>query len=295
MRRALALPHRAISQLRDARAVRGLEQLNRTSQTDVVAPGGPVVSITSYGSRIDSVYLTVESIGSGSALPSRMILWLDDADRFDNLPAPLARLQRRGLEIRRADNYGPHTKYYPYVESCERFLTPLVTADDDILYPHDWLEGLMRANAQGNEAIHCYRARVIALTSDGLAPYEDWSLCTSTKPSTLNFATGVSGVIYPPSFLTMLKQAGRAFEDCCPKADDIWLHAQALRGGFQVRQINSKSKHFPMIPGTQKIALQDSNRRGQTPGNDRQAESTYSHLDLDTLRVMKHAELGVRT
>ena len=60
-------------------------------------------------------------------------------------PASLRRLERRGLEILAAGNYGPHTKYYPYVASTSRHTVPLVTADDDIIYPPEWLALLVDA------------------------------------------------------------------------------------------------------------------------------------------------------
>ena len=45
--------------------VRALQRLNETATEPVVAPGGPVVSLTTYGPRIDTVHLTIESIGRG--------------------------------------------------------------------------------------------------------------------------------------------------------------------------------------------------------------------------------------
>jgi hypothetical protein len=99
-----------------------------------------------------------------------------------------------------------------------------------------------------------------------------------------NLATGVSGVIYPPAFLTVLKRTGSCFESCCPKADDIWLHVQALRSGYEVRQLVKTFLHFPMIPGTQDMALQTSNWAMDGTGNDQQARMTYDQQDLDMLR-----------
>ena len=89
---------------------------------------GPVVSLTTYGKRVQAVYLAIESIARGSALPSRLILWIDDPALYANLPPTLLRLKRRGLEIRYCKNFGPHKKYYPYVESQRAFNAPLVTA-----------------------------------------------------------------------------------------------------------------------------------------------------------------------
>jgi hypothetical protein len=51
---------------------------NRLSKKMVVSPGGEaVISLTTYGDRVDSVYLTIESIGAGTVRPRRLILWLD--------------------------------------------------------------------------------------------------------------------------------------------------------------------------------------------------------------------------
>lgn len=91
--------------------LRTLERRNKTEKSLAVAPDGPVVSLTTHGKRIDSVYLTLESIARRSVLPSRIILWLDDLATFRNRPSSLRRLKDRGVEVQLAANYGPHTKY----------------------------------------------------------------------------------------------------------------------------------------------------------------------------------------
>jgi hypothetical protein len=262
----------------------GLTLLNRLGKSPAVSRGGPVVSLTSYGKRINTVHLVIESIARGTLLPSALILWLDDEMVFRNLPAPLRQLTQRGMEVRLTRNDGPHKKYYPYVEANETFDVPLVTADDDALYPPEWLECLDRAFREHPDVVNCYRARVIGFENNGLSKYEHWKMCESTEAGFRHFATGVSGVIYPPKFLAALKEAGRAFEHCCPKADDIWLHAQALRAGFKVRQLVASGLHFPMLPGTQEESLQNSNVGGIDAGNDRQMRLTYKENDLEILR-----------
>lgn len=278
----MRLPARLLEALRIYSIVRRLQRRNARSEESIVSVVGPVVSLTSYGRRIDTVFLTIESIASGSFLPSRIILWLDHEPTFQNLPDSLIRLKRRGLEVCLTVNYGPHTKYYPYIKVTRLFEVPLVTADDDILYPHDWLKRLAEAHSEEPAVINCYRARVIAFEGEALAGYEHWELCRETTPKTRHFATGVSGVIYPPMFLDVLRDAGTAFTDCCPRADDIWLHVQALRAGYKVRQFVSKATHFPILPNTQQMALQHSNW-GSQGGNDSQAAATYKREDLKAL------------
>lgn len=254
---------------------------NRFAWT-AVAPGnpGPVVSLTTYGKRARVVYLAIESIARGRVLPSRLILWVDDAALYENPPGALLRLRRRGLEIKLCRNYGPHKKYYPYVESQSVFNAPLVTADDDVIYPRSWLAGLMAAHRQFPDCVNCYRARVITLRDGKIAPYRQWPLCRSDRAGLTTVSTGVSGVIYPVALLGDLKSAGTAFESCCPKADDLWLHVQAIRAGCYIRQIQPKPIHFPLIPGTQETSLYAENCAFDD-GNDRQLAVTYEARDLE--------------
>jgi hypothetical protein len=262
--------------------LRRLKVLNFISNNFLTSPSGPVVSLTSYGDRVNYVYLTLESIGLGKTLPSRIILWIDDSKILANLPPSLQRLQRRGLEIKGCANFGPHKKYYPYVESESKFEKPLVTADDDVIYPRDWLHKLVHAYIEDSSNIVCHRAREVLLSGDKLAPYLSWSYCTTNEPSVRFFATGVGGVIYPPRFQEQLKTAGRAFWDLCPKADDLWLHVMALRSGYKIKQITCEAQHFPEVPGTQDQALCISNQFGGE--NDQQILRTYSEADIAILR-----------
>jgi len=256
-------------------------RVNRRSCQSIVNPGGPVVSLTTYGERTQRVYLAIESIGRGRLLPSRMILWLDDANVAAHLPVELERLQSRGLEIKVCPNYGPHKKYYPYVESQNDFEAPLVTADDDIFYPRQWLRRLYDAYLHTPEHVHCFRARRMHITCDGIAPYASWEILRDTRPSYLNLATGCAGIIYPEPLLRKIKQQGTAFRAACPRADDLWLHVQALRAGYRVHQIVKNEFFLCEIPGTQANALY---RQNFDDGNDRQIQTTYGVQDLELLQ-----------
>ncbi len=261
--------------------LRRLALRNQHSTTPVVAAGGPVLCLTSYGERLRSVHLAIESIATGSSLPSRLILWVDTCEALDHPVPGLARLVKRGLEIRLTSNYGPHTKYFPYVQSTDLFEMPLVTADDDLLYNEWWLADLIAANKTFPHVVNCFRAHRIGVADGRIAPYQTWKRCHSTEPSALHFATGVSGCIYPPSLLDALKRAGTEFIDICPKADDVWLHANALRAEIPVRQVRSRPLRFPFVPGTQKSGLYHENVL--LSRNDEQIQQTYTAADIAAL------------
>lgn len=256
------------------------------SRSRLTSPGGPVVSLTSYGNRIQYVHLAIESIAHGKLKPSKLILWLDQKSAEGALPDPLRKQVQRGLEIRVCRDLGPHKKYYPYLESCDAIETPLVTADDDLLYPRWWLKKLVNEFVRYPDVVNCYRARRIQFDGQGLASYETWELTKSTDPSFCHFAGSGAGTILPVPLQRFIKNAGAGFVDCCPRADDIWLHAQALRAGYKVRQIQKREFRLLEIPGSQKRALHHRNLAGG--GNDRQIAATYSCRDVEMLRTCKN-------
>ena len=81
-----------------------------------------------------------------------------------------------------ASPMGPHAKYFPYVSSVSSHDLPLVTADDDIIYPSDWLAGLMTAFERRPDSIHCYRAHEFGILDGRPALYSTWGPVTDTRP-----------------------------------------------------------------------------------------------------------------
>src|ERR1700722_2404094 len=71
--------------------------VNRYRCTPITGNTGPVVSLTTYGKRIGTVFLAIESIGRGRVLPSRLILWVDESSILDKVPMTIWRLKQRGL------------------------------------------------------------------------------------------------------------------------------------------------------------------------------------------------------
>jgi hypothetical protein len=253
--------------------------INRYGRSPVTKPGGPVVSLTTWGQRAKTVYFAIESIARGEALPSRLILWIDEVDLFNKLPATIRRLQRRGLEVRLCKNYGPHKKYYPYVESQDSFDLPLVTADDDILYPRYWLRKLVEANHDYRGIVNCYFAGTVKFDHDSGRTCVSGRSCHSTDPSLCHIAIGLAGIIYPPGYLMVLKRAGTAFQSCSPTQNDIWLHVMSLRSGYKVRQILRLPPYFSFqsIPGSQRTAL-----KGRD--HDTAISATFNESDIKLLR-----------
>jgi hypothetical protein len=255
-----------------------LQREHLSSAAPLAGGNGPTVSLTSYGSRIRHVHLTLESIAQGKLVPARTVLWLSDRGLQRHIPANLRRLIKRGLELRFTEDLGPHKKYFPFVMQ-ERIDAPLVTADDDVLYPRFWLSELHKAYSARPGNVHAFRVHVAKLDASGLRfrPYAEWSQCTTTRSSRNNFSTGCSGVLFPPEVLCALRASGRNFEACCPWADDIWLNLHAQRTGHYVAQVRDESMRFLGVLLTQRKGLFHRNVYGN--GNDEALAATFSEAD----------------
>lgn len=267
--------------------IRCLHLKNRWSRESILDPSGPALSLTTHSHRLGLVFYAIESIAGGNRKPSQIHLWITDAESYSRLPATLQRLKSRGLEIHLTEDLGPHTKYYPYVDQASEFDVPLVTADDDVIYPREWLQQLVAAYGTNPAAIHCFRAHRMRMAGSRPTPYNSWLPCGDTRPNHLNFITGVSGVIYPPEYLKFLKQHGTGFVQCCPYADDIWLTVIALRGGYKIAQLKDKPRYFTTIPSSQKKRLY--NRNVVLGENQIQLMRTLSEMDLSAFMQHQNA------
>ncbi|PPI52153.1 hypothetical protein [Rathayibacter toxicus] len=241
-----------------------------------------VVSLTSYGHRLSSVFATIESIGAGSVRPERLVLALAHDEIQRGLPATVRELARRGLEILPSEDLLSHKKYYPYAIEHSAIPRPLVTADDDVLYPRTWLEALMEAHRERPRSTVGYRGELIALDEAGQPrPYRQWCGAESTAPSYRLVLNGIGGVLYPIPVLEEARAYGTEFMQSCPKADDLWLHRASLRAGFAPSQLRAAQVHHPSVPGSQKTSLMSTN---VVHGNDTQFAAVYSAADLAMIR-----------
>lgn len=291
LQRVIREPTTVVAALRIQVRLAQIRRENRASSAPVTGSGEVIVNLTSHGHRITSVFYAIESIAHGSVLPKRMILWLDDEDALASPPLELRRLQARGLEILRCDNFGPHKKQYAYAISEPNPTLPLAAADDDMLYPKDWLAELVSANRLHPEVINAMRTHTIVSREEAtLAPYSNWLPGFGTRASYRVVCTGVSGIIYPPAMISAIKSEGRHFEEVAPRADDIWVHAVAVRHGIRSRQVYARQQEYPEIPGTAVNTLYRHNV--VNGGNDIQIRATYRPEDIQRILADSPPHLG---
>ena len=146
-----------------------------------------IISLTTIAQRVALLPEVLRTLIHQSVAPSRIILWissepylLDSGVVCQDLPhevREMARDESNPVEIRTTENIGPHRKLLPALAALEDDPDPppIITADDDTLYPCRWLEALLTAYETHGCAI-TFRARQIPAHFDKLAPYAEWPL-----------------------------------------------------------------------------------------------------------------------
>lgn len=147
--------------------------------------GLPVyISLTTIANRLHLLAPTIESIVSGSVLPSMIYVFISsdpylidtgikekDLFRKEMNLVPLID-QYPNIKFVFTENIGPHRKLLPLLSRKLEEDNIIITVDDDHLYPGHWLRDMLAYYVHSDgQVIISSRARRIAFCSGG-EPYE---------------------------------------------------------------------------------------------------------------------------
>lgn len=248
-----------------------------------------VVSLTSMPSRMDKLWITIESLLRQTYKPDRIILWLSE-DEFRNvkLSEKIKEQQSRGLQICYCDNLRSYKKFY---YTAKRFPDDyIVTVDDDIIYAEDMLETMVRTYREHPGCIVCNRSHYVKRTRLGLAAYDQWLKYEDreqkgTEASHYNFFTGCGGNLFPMFKMDRKVLEKETFMELAPYADDVWLNFCAWISGIPVVNTEGILGHV--------IEIKSSSNEGLTRANvlykrnDEQIKRVLEYLKIDINRYLK--------
>ncbi|MDR2007506.1 MAG: glycosyltransferase, partial [Alphaproteobacteria bacterium] len=227
-----------------------------------------IISLTSYPARIETVHLAIEKLLNQTYKADRVILWLA-RPQFPNgnadLPAKLLTQKEQGLEIEWLDeDICSFKKLIPALEKYPDAL--IITADDDLFYPNNWLQELLLAYNKNPHVVHAARTRTIQFNNIGLIiPYRNWPFSKKDNvPKYSTFFTGIGGVVWKKEFLHPDVFKKDLFMKLAPRADDIWFWAMALLKGTKINYVksiygNNIGLSQFIIPNTQYTSLEQTN------------------------------------
>lgn len=215
-----------------------------------------IVSLTSHPKRIDTVWLTIETLLRQSVKPDAVILWLART-QFENmqvLPKELLCQMERGLSIRFCDDLRSHKKYFYVMQEYSEDLVILV--DDDMFYPRDTVKKLLNLHSKNPNDICTMTAQVMGKFLESKPsmwrnPKVKEKFRHSDK---IQIFTG-SGSLYPPHSLDKKVFDIKLIRKLCPYADDLWLTFMAYRNNTKITA-ESPWRSFPIpIYGTAEESL----------------------------------------
>lgn len=236
-----------------------------------------VVSLTTYSKRILDVYLVLESLAQQTVRPNKVVLWLsEDEFALSDLPLSLTSRIDFGLDVRFCEDTKSYKKIIPTLQSFPNSI--IVTLDDDIIYPSDTLEILLKEHKKHPESIIGNRAHEVAYSNGKLMPYKKWKKEISENTDNV-FLTGCGAILYPPESLHPDVIRSDLFMSMCPYADDVWLYFMAKLNGTDIRKVEGrKFKDFVEVPSESFSGL---NKLNVDKGyNDTQIKSILSHYNL---------------
>lgn len=239
-----------------------------------------IVSLTTFPKRIGTVWLTVETLLRQKTKPDEVILWLAKTqfDGLDSLPDELLMLQKRGLTIRFCDDLRSHKKYYYTMKEHPEDL--VILADDDMFYPYDFVEKLLKLHKDNPNDIVCFMAQMVndftTLPSTWNRPHINAKVMHSSYAQPFTGA----GTLFPPHRLDDKFLFNKdLFMKICPYADDLWLKYMSLRKKTKVTLLY-KWRSIPVeIYGSSTVGLWYIN--GQDGQNDVQWKALLDYFGTD--------------
>lgn len=239
-----------------------------------------IISLTTYGTRIETVYLTIESLFHQTARANKIILWLDEEEFNEvNIPYSLKKLTQRGLTIKFCKNIRSYKKLIPTLKLYPEEI--IITVDDDVLYPEYLVENFLKEYKKDKNNIYFYRGHRIKFKGDKLEKYQLWELNTQNKEASyLNFPTGVGGILYPPNCFYKDILEEELFMSLSPLGDDIWFKAMSLLKDKKCKKVDFVGeyiKDFISIDYSQEESLTEINMYGGK--NDEQLEKVFKNYD----------------
>jgi hypothetical protein len=223
--------------------------------TDIKRNQKIIVSLTSIPSRINTLWICIESLLRQTVKPDEIILWLADTQFNDLsiLPENLLSQQKRGLTIRFCDDIKAHKKYYYAFKEYPDDI--VITVDDDVIYPSNVIKKLLALHNKYPNCICCNFAALITFNNNGcINSTLKWPGIFANminKPSYILLPTGVSGILYPPKLINQEVFNKDVFTRISFYNDDLWLKVMGLLNKVKTAQTDCFPGHFFSIKTTQ--------------------------------------------
>lgn len=200
-----------------------------------------IVSFTSFPRRINNVWQVIECLKRQSIRPDKILLYLskEQFPTLNDVPESITCRIDDVFEVRMVD--GDLRSYKKFYYSFNEFNDDLVIlVDDDIYYPLNMVESLLKTYINNTQSVICkYGSEILYDQDNIIRKYVEWKILQESSNSQ-NFFLGTGGgsLFHPKSLYKDILNKD-LFLELCPLADDIWINAMIRLSGIKIKKIES--------------------------------------------------------
>ncbi|MEO1169871.1 MAG: glycosyltransferase family A protein [Pseudomonadota bacterium] len=229
------------------------------------------VSLTAISSRFDALPRTIDSLLAQDYpnLSVRLYLsrepFLIDKGVGEAVPAALKDIEQASdgrFSIGLVPNIGSYRKLLPFLLENWGQQRLVATADDDTIYPPDWMSTLM-AHYQRWRCVIAFRGHYIRHSDGALMQYRSWMRSkVRQNPGIFCLPTGKDGILYDTQFFHPSVIDYRSALEIAPTADDLWFKWHTAANDVPVFLVNSDYRTQTFSHGGFQESLFDTFNRG---------------------------------
>lgn len=212
-----------------------------------------IISLTAIRSRVHRIEAVLESLRNQTLQPNDIVLSvsedafaLDEGIPLSQIPEGVRRMVEGGsLKLWFVPNTGPYRKLMPVLERVIGREVLIATADDDTIYPSDWLQGLVETYNL-KRCVVAYRCRAMSIKAGRFTPYNHWRRLPvddtafgevpHDQRGLFTLPTGVHGVLYNSKFFPDLALLER-LRQVAPLQDDLAFRAATMCLGISATRV----------------------------------------------------------
>lgn len=202
-----------------------------------------VVSLDAHNENFNNLPIALYSLLNQSLKPDKIVLWLDE-ELYDltTIPYEISRFIKNGLEIKFVKEIKSYTKSIYAFKNYKDSI--IVTAEDNIFYPKDWLKRLYLSYISMQDCIHVHLAHKIELKKDIQNKDKQKN---DTNISFNNIMEPAGGILYPPNCFTKEAYREDVFSKFAPYSDEIWFWLMAIIHNKKINVIKNHYKYLPCL------------------------------------------------
>jgi hypothetical protein len=251
-----------------------------------------IVSLTTYGKRINDLKYTLYSLIVQTIQPEKIIVWLSKDEYnsdISSLPAELNIFLDYGVEFRFCDDIRSYKKLIPALWAYPEY--NIVTADDDIFYRKKWLAKLWEAHLKNPNNIVTHVVWKLSFTIEKkIKKYNLWKHeLKKYIDSLFLMPVGCGGVLYRSELLYKDIDNIELFMKLSPLADDIWFYFMTILNKTKISIVRKPYTKLRYVDIYKEYGLNDiptlTADNVYNEKNDEQLAAVMKHYNLEDSKL----------